>query len=142
MWNNSLSRTVNAMLSLQDALDRAHANDFFGGHTTSRGVNPPVNLFEKDGDVVLVTELPGVHKENIKMEVKENMIRLSGERKLDYSENCSCHRMERGAWKFDRSIKLPFRVDNDKIRAELKNGLLVVSLPRAEQDKPRQIAIN
>lgn len=138
----SLSRTLDALLALQEAVDRAGETDYFGTSTTSRGVYPPINLFEKDEELVMVAELPGVQKEDLTLEIKENLLRVAGERKIDYGEGVSRHRTERRPFKFDRSLRLPFRVEIDKSKAELKNGILVVALPRAEADKPKQISIN
>ena len=76
------------------------------------------------------------------MEVREDVLRLAGARKIEYGEDCSCHRLERKGLNFDRSIKLPFRIQGDKIQADFQNGLLMVILPRAESDKPKQIVIN
>jgi HSP20 family protein len=85
--------------------------------------------------------LPGVKKEELTLEAREDVLRLAGARKIEYGEGCSCHRLERKGLNFDRSMKLPFRIEGGKIQAEFKNGLLMVVLPRAESDKPRQIVI-
>lgn len=126
---------------LQEAIDRAFNTSFFDSATSSRGVYPPVNIFKKDGDMVLVAELPGVKKRDLNIEVKGDIIRLSGERTIEYDENSSYHRVERKPLKFDRTLKLPINVQTDKVKAEYKEGILVLSLPRAEKDKPKQITI-
>ncbi|MDR4503927.1 MAG: Hsp20/alpha crystallin family protein [Candidatus Scalindua sp.] len=126
---------------LQEAVDRSFNTDFFNSLTSGRGVYPAVNIFEKDGDTVLVAELPGVKKKDINIEVKENTVRLSGERAIKYDKNVSYHRAERNSSKFDRTLKLPINVQTDKVKAEYKDGLLVLCLPRAEKDKPKQITI-
>lgn len=91
--------------------------------------------------MVLVAELPGVKKEDVNIEVKGNTVRLAGERIIEYGENVSYHRVERNSYKFDRTLRLPFNVESDKVKAEYKDGLLVISLSRAELDKPKQITI-
>ncbi|MBC8552675.1 MAG: Hsp20/alpha crystallin family protein [Candidatus Brocadiales bacterium] len=136
-----LPGTLETLLGLQDALDRTFDTGFFDSATTSRGVYPPVNIFEKSDDLVLVAELPGVKKEDLNIEVKGNTIRLAGERKIVYGENISYHRVERNSSKFDRTLRLPYNVESDKVKAEYKDGLLVISLSRAESDKPKQITI-
>ncbi|MGK5095099.1 Hsp20/alpha crystallin family protein [Deltaproteobacteria bacterium TL4] len=141
MWT-SLSSTLDTLLALQDAMERAGRTEYFGSSTTSAGGYPLVNIFDKDGDYVVVAELPGIKKEDLNLEVKENLLRLAGERKIEYGKEVSGHRIERRPYRFDRTLKLPFRVDQNKIRAEYNNGLLAISLPRAESDKPKQIAIN
>ena len=136
-----LPGTLEALLGLQEAMDRSFNTGFFDSATTSRGVNPPVNIFEKDGEMVLIAELPGVKKEDLNIEVKGNTVRLAGERTIKYSENVSNHRIERNSSKFDRTLRLPVNVEADRVNAEYKDGLLVLTLPRAEADKPKQITI-
>jgi len=137
----SLSNTLDTLLALQEALDVAQNTGYFEGTTTSTGVYPPINIFEKGGDLVLVAELPGIRKEDLQLQVKENTLRLAGQRALNYGENISYHRIERNTSKFDRTLKLPINVESDKIKAAYKDGILVISLPRAEADKPRKITI-
>ncbi|MDA8132988.1 MAG: Hsp20/alpha crystallin family protein [Desulfobacteraceae bacterium] len=129
-------------IAIQQAVEKARDNNFFEAGTTGSGVYPFINLFEKEGDLVLAAELPGVKKEDLSLEVREDVLRLAGTRKIEYGENCSCHRLERKGLNFDRSLKLPFRIEGGKIHAEFKNGLLMVILPRAEADKPKKIVIN
>ncbi len=136
-----LPGTLETLLGLQEAMDRTFDTGFFDSTTTSRGVYPPVNIFENNDDLVLVAELPGVKKEDMNIEVKGNTIRLAGERKIKYGENVSYHRVERNSSKFDRTLRLPYNVEPDKVKAEYKDGLLVISLSRAESDKPKQITI-
>jgi HSP20 family protein len=68
-------------------------------------------------------------------------LRLAGERILNYGENISYHRIERNSSKFDRTLKLPINVASDKVEAKYTDGILMISLPRAEADKPQQITI-
>ncbi len=137
----TLPSSLNMLLALQEALDVAQDTGYFEGVTTNRGVYPPVNIFEKGGDLVLVAELPGIKKEDLQLQVKGNTVRIAGERILNYGENISYHRIERKSSKFDRTLKLPINVEADQVKAEHKDGILVVCLPRAEADKPRRIAI-
>ncbi|MFA5903028.1 MAG: Hsp20/alpha crystallin family protein [Desulfobacula sp.] len=129
-------------IAIQRAVEQARDTNFFEAGTTGRGVYPFINLFEKEGDLVLTTELPGVKKEELTLEVREDVLRLAGTRKIGYGEECSCHRLERKGLNFDRSLKLPFRIEGGKIQAEFKDGVLMVFLPRAESDKPKKIVIN
>jgi HSP20 family protein len=136
-----LPGTLEALLVLQEAMDSARNTGFFDSATTNRGVYPPVNVFEKNGDLVLVAELPGVKKEDLNIEVKRDSIRVAGERTIEYDKTVSYHRVERNSSKFDRTLKLSINVESDKVKAEYKDGLLVISLPRTESDKPKQISI-
>jgi len=133
---------IEALLALQDSVEAARASDYFGLGTTNRGSFPSVNFFKDGDDTVLLAEVPGMKKEDIELEIKDNMITLSGERKLDYPEKASIHRVERRNHKFSRSVKLNSKVDIQKVKAEYKNGILKVVLPMAESDKPRMIDIN
>ncbi|MEE4606707.1 MAG: Hsp20/alpha crystallin family protein, partial [Desulfobacteraceae bacterium] len=94
-------------IAIQKAVEQARDTNFFEASTTGRGVYPFINLFEKEGDLVLAAELPGVKKEELTLEVREDVLRLAGARKIEYGEDCSCHRLERKGLNFDRSIKLP-----------------------------------
>ncbi|MCP5007471.1 MAG: Hsp20/alpha crystallin family protein [Planctomycetes bacterium] len=136
-----LPRTLDTFLALQEAMDLAQNTGFFEHATTSSGVYPPVNIFNNNGDLVLVAELPGVKKEDLHIEVKANTLRLTGKRTIDYGKDISYHRVERTAYKFDRTMELPINVEPDKVAAEYKDGLLVIFLNRAESDKPKQITI-
>ena len=129
-------------IAIQKAVEQARDTDFFEASTTGGGVYPFINVFEKEGDLVLAAELPGIKKEELTLEIREDVLRLAGVRKIEYGEDCSCHRLERKGLSFDRSVKLPFRIEGGKIQAEFTNGLLMVILPRAESDKPKQIVIN
>jgi HSP20 family protein len=71
----------------------------------------------------------------------ENSLRLSGTKSFDYEEKASLHRRERIAGSFDRTITLPIRIDPDGIKAEYRDGILALFVPRAESDKPRSIKI-
>ena len=133
--------TLDTLLALQEAMDIAQNRGFSESATTSTGIYPPVNIFEKKGDLVLVAELPGVKKKDLNIEVKGNTLRIAGERTIDYGKDISYHRVERDSTKFDRTLKLPYNIESDKVKAEYKDGLLVISLSRAETDKPKQITI-
>lgn len=135
------SNAIDALLAVQEAVEAASRNDYFGTATTARGSYPSIDMFRKGEDTVLTAEIPGVKKEDIKIEIKNNLFRLFGERKLNYPENASFHRAERRDFRFDRTIRLPHRVEADKVKADYENGVLKVTLPMAESDKPRQIQV-
>ena len=132
---------IEALLALQDSVEAARKADYFGLSTTNRGSYPSINLFQDGDDTVLLAEIPGISKEDIELKIKDNLITLSGERKINYPEKSSIHRVERKNHKFSRSMKLNTRVDAEKAVAEYKDGILKVVLPRAESDKPKMIDI-
>jgi HSP20 family protein len=133
---------LDALLALQDSVEAARTSDYFGLSTINRGSFPSINIFQDGDDTVLMAEVPGMKKEDIHLEIKDNLITLSGERKLEYPEKASIHRVERRSRKFSRSVKLNNKVDVVKVKADYKDGILKVVLPRAESDKPKMIDIN
>lgn len=135
------SNPFDTLLSVQKALDAARRSDYFEYHTSNRGTYPFINLFQDGYDTILTAEIPGVKKEDINIEVKNNLIRISGKRTVGYPEKSSVHRMERQDIDFDRTLKLPARVDANQIHADYKNGVLKVVLPRVEADKPKMIKV-
>ena len=133
---------IEALLALQDSVEAARTSDYFGLGTTNRGTFPSVNFFKDGEDTILLAEVPGMKKEDIKLEIKDNMITLSGERKINYPEKASIHRVERRNHRFNRSVRLNTKVDVQNVKADYKDGILKVILPLAESDKPRMIDIN
>ena len=85
--------------------------------------------------------MPGVAKEDLTIEAKENANRIAGKKEVKYQEDASIHRRERIRGMFDRTIAIPIPIDPDRIRAEYRDGVLALFLPRAEREKPRSIKI-
>jgi HSP20 family protein len=128
------------LLELQRALDARTASDWLQNQTSSQGAFPPINVFRQGDDILAVIELPGLVKDDLQIQAKENTIRISGRKTVSYSEG-SVHRHERLSGEFDRTLSLPIALDPDGIRAEYRDGLLTLFLPRAARDKPRTIPI-
>jgi HSP20 family protein len=129
------------LFNLQRALDARSASDWLQNRTASSGPFPPINVFQQGEDILAIVELPGVDKEQLKIEAKENTIRISGKKNVAYPAG-SAHRRERTFGEFDRTISLPINVEADGINAEYRDGILALVLPRAERDKPRSIRIS
>jgi HSP20 family protein len=125
----------------QETLDALRASTWLERSPSASGAYPPLNVFRKGDDVVIITELPGVRRDALQIQVKDNTIRIAGSKRVDYGEKASVHRRERLAGQFDRAITLPVFVDADRVRAEYRDGILALFLPRAEHDKPRTIAV-
>lgn len=106
------------------------------------GPYPSLNVFRKGEDFVVITELPGVRKADLDVEVKNNTLLIAGTKSVTYDEKASLHRRERVSGRFDRTVTIPADIDADKVRAEYHDGILALYLPRAEHDKPRAIKIN
>ena len=104
--------------------------------------HPPLNVWSNEDETIVQAELPGLAADDIDISVVQNTLTLRGSRKPEeLKEGESYHRRERGAGRFVRSLELPFEVDNSKVMAECKHGVLSIRLPRAEEHKPKKIAI-
>ena len=104
---------------------------------------PPVDILESKDSYIIRAELPGMRKEDLKTEVNEGVLTLGGERKFEEPANgVEYHRVERVAGKFSRSFYLPQTVKQDSIKATYRDGILEIQVPKAEEAKPRQIAIS
>ena len=106
------------------------------------GWSPALDLYQNADNVVAVVELPGMRKEGIEISLHDGTLTVSGERKSESVEGEKAERTERVTGKFRRSITLPARVETDKVNATYKDGILTVTLPKAEDAKPKQIQIN
>jgi len=137
----SFNDPFDALFALQRALDARLGSEWIGHGTAGGGSYPPVNIFQQGDDFIAVLEVPGVSKDDLAIEVKENTIRISGRKAIDYGEGVSVHRRERLSGVFDRSIALPIDINPDAVRAEYHDGVLALFVPRAEHEKPRTIKI-
>jgi len=103
---------------------------------------PPVNVWEDEESFHVEAELPGMTHEQLQVSVtNRNHLTLQGERLADENAKGRWHRRERGFGRFQRGLKLPTPVDADKIEATFENGVLHVRLPKAEEARPRRIAV-
>jgi len=105
--------------------------------------SPRVDIHETDKEIHLDVELPGLDKKDIKVEVRNNTLTISGERKSEHkTEESQCCRIERHYGKFERTFGLPDTVTSDKVAAEYKNGVLTLTLPKIEKAAPKQVQID
>ncbi len=103
---------------------------------------PAMNIWTNENGAIITAELPGVSPQDIEISVVNDTLTLSGKREeQECGENVRFHRRERGCGRFVRTIQLPFQVESNKVEASLEKGVLKISLPRAETDKPRKIAV-
>jgi HSP20 family protein len=103
---------------------------------------PPFNVWLSDEKAVITTELPGLNPEDIELSVIGKVVTLKGTRKADDFKNGeSYHRRERWHGSFTKSIELPFNIENQKVTANFAKGILKITLPRAEAEKPKKIEI-
>ena len=129
------------LLNLQQALDSFRTSGWLESSPSGTGPYPPVNVFRKGDDFVILAEVPGIKKSDLDLQVKGNTIRIAGTKSVNYPEKASLHRRERLAGRFDRAVTLPVQIDPEKVNAECRDGILVVLLPRAERDKPKSIKV-
>ena len=104
---------------------------------------PLADITEDDKEYVIKAELPDVKKEDVKVSVQNGVLTISGERKFEKEEKKKkYHRVERSYGSFVRSFTLPDQADSSKVKAEFKNGMLTVRVPKNEKAKPKQIEVN
>jgi HSP20 family protein len=137
----TFSDPFEALFAIQRALDARKESDWMGSRTTGMGSFPPINIFQQGDDFVAIVELPGVDKNDLGIEVKENTIRISGKKTINYDEAASVHRRERVWGVFDRTLSVPVQIDPDAVNAEYRDGVLALFVPRAASDKPRTIKV-
>ena len=129
------------LFRLQQGLDAFRTSDWLHSSPSGTGSYPPLNVFRKGDDLAVIAEVPGVDKSNLEVQVKGNTLRIAGVKSVKYPEGASLHRRERLAGRFDRAVTLPVAIEEDSVRAECRDGILVVLLPRAERDKPRSVKV-
>lgn len=130
----------NATFSNPMAMFNRAMTDAFDSFVRPAAGGPAFNMWADENGAVLTSELPGVDLENLDITVSGKQVTVAGERKADVQDGRFVRR-ERAAAKFQRAFTLPFTVDAGTVEATLANGVLVIVLPRAENDKPRKIAI-
>jgi HSP20 family protein len=144
---------VRRMASFRDEVDNLLNLAFarLGGPPTDpergsqflEGWFPAVDVYEDKDNLLVRAELPGMKKEDIEISLHEGFLTLSGERKgQETQEGAETYRSERWLGRFNRTISLPCSVVPDKIKATYTDGILAVSLPKAEEAKPKQIPIS
>jgi HSP20 family protein len=131
-----------ALFNLQRALEGRLMSGWLEDQTASQGPFPPINVFQQGDDILVIIEMPGIEKSSIHAQAKENTVRIAGTKLISFPETASVHRRERMSVAFDRTLSLPIQIDPDQIKAEYRDGILALHLPRAERDKPRTINIS
>jgi len=112
------------------------------GAPTQTTEYPAVNVWVNGEDAVITSEIPGVKTDDIDIAITGNSVTLRGKRPLEEEKNVeSYHRHELWHGNFSKTVQLPFNVDSEKVHASYKNGVLHVSLPKLEAEKPKKIKI-
>jgi HSP20 family protein len=138
-WTSPLARE---MEQLRRDMNRLLA-DFPASHQWRMAPGyPAVNIWTTEECAILTAELAGVALEDIEIAVENDTLTLNGNRKPDdVEEGAAYHRQERRYGSFARTVRLPFRVDPGKVEARLRNGVLTITLPCAEAEKPKKIMV-
>ncbi len=134
-WPTTYSN-LNGFNRLLDEMNR------LWGNGASQTAFPKVNAHTNEDGMVITMELPGIDPDALDIQLRENQLTISGKiEKRNVEEGERYHRNERRHGSFSRQFTLPFRVQADKIKANSSNGVLALTLPKVEEEKPRKIAI-
>ena len=134
------SHPFGALLDFQNALDQLRSSNWLGSGPSAQGAYPPLNVFRKGDDVVMIIEVPGVKKSDLRIEAKGRTFRIAGSKAVGHDDKASAHRLERRSG-LRPCVTLPIEIDAEGIKAECRDGILALFVPRAESDKPRSISI-
>ncbi|MDJ0987341.1 MAG: Hsp20/alpha crystallin family protein [Desulfobacterales bacterium] len=134
--------------ALQDRINRIFSESFGGSREMDddSGLHdwrPPVDIYETAEGFILKVELAGIEKEDVTVEVKDNILTLKGERLLDPEiKDEQYYRKERTFGKFQRSFTLQESIKPEHVKASFKNGILTITVPRPVQEKTKQVTVN
>ena len=131
--------------SLQEQVNRLFENSFPGRSDNSALTTwaPAVDIYETENELVLKADLPDINEKDLDIRVENNMLTIRGERKFEEKvKEDNYLRIERTYGSFSRSFSLPNSVNSEAIKAEYKNGVLTVELPKRAESKPKQVKIN
>ncbi len=139
--NKSPFDELNRMRREMDRLTEGISRGVFRG--PGAGVYPLINLTENSENYFLRAELPGIKAKDIEISVTGDSISITGERKIPTEdESAKYHRKERESGKFNRIITLPGQINADKVKAKSVDGVLTITLPKAEEAKPKKITVS
>ncbi len=113
-----------------------------GSRRTERELTPAVDVFETGDELELRVELPGMKPDDVQIDIRDGVLTVSGERRLEHDEEREGYRrIERAYGRFSRSFTLPRHVDQDKVEAQMETGVLRLTLPKREEQRGRRIQI-
>lgn len=132
---------VGRLQDLQDEVERLFNFPSFTANASVPWV-PALDVLEEKDNYVVQVELPGINKEDVKLSLEQGTLTITGERKAETkNETATAYHLERFQGRFQRTINLPESIAADKVKAQYKDGVLTVTLPKREEAKPRQIDI-
>lgn len=134
---------VGRLTDLRDEIDRLFESPFARTSEILTGWTPAFDVYEEKDNFVVKAELPGMKKEDINVSLQDGSLIISGERRSEtHSEEAEVYRAERFFGKFQRAVALPAAVAADKVKAQYRDGVLTVTLPKTEEAKPKQIDVS
>ncbi len=133
--------TLNGLRSDVDRLFEAFVPERAAWGMRPAAAYPPLNVWEDEEHLYVEAELPGVKMDDIELLIDGEELHIKGARKAEEVEGANYHRRERGVGGFSRSVHLPFAVDSERVGATLRNGVLLIALPKAPEVKPRRIEV-
>jgi len=104
--------------------------------------NPPVDVLEENDKIFVKVEVPGIDEKDIRVTFEDGLLTVSGERQFERKDDRNYHRIERAYGSFTRTFTLPRSVDANQIRADYRNGVLEIEIPKKEESRPKQIQVN
>jgi HSP20 family protein len=146
-WNPARELTAwpSGLFGLQREMNNMFDSFFRGSQDEDTSLSawaPAVDIAEHDDAYTVKMELPGVNKDEVKITLESNILTIRGEKKHEKdTKKENYHRIERIYGSFERSFTLPTTVKSDKIDAAYNNGVLQITLPKAEEAKPKQIEV-
>jgi len=128
---------------LRNEINRIFDDDWFGGRgLLDRNFAPRMDIEDSGEEVLVTAELPGVDIKNVDVSVSGNVLTVRGEKKDEHEDrDGGYYHRERWSGSFQRSLTLPDAIDAEKVKAEMKNGILRISFPKREEVKPKQISV-
>ena len=136
------------MMSLPYRINRFFDDSFFRAGFSDNDLalsawHPMVDIYDDNDSIVIKAELPGIDKKDITIDLKDSVLTLKGERNVENEEKeDNYYRRERSFGKFERAFTLPTGLDPEKIKADYKDGVLKIEIPKPEKEKPKQITVH
>ena len=141
-------RPTRDLVNIREEMNRLFDDFFSGWSERRRGLlegewAPTIDVAETENDVVVTAELPGIEQDKVDITITDDILTLKGEKQEEQEiKKENYHRIERSYGSFQRSVSLPAGVQSDKAKASYKDGILKITVPKAEEAKPKQIKIN
>jgi HSP20 family protein len=142
-WRRGID-PVGELDRLQNEINRLFDYDNgANGGLLDRAVSPALDVVEDDDTFTVYMDLPGVEEKNIDVSIASNVLTIKGTKELpELGEDVKVYRQEEWEGSFQRTLSLPHSVDTQKVQAQMKNGVLTVTLPKREETKPKQIKVD